>query len=241
MLQLEDLPKECFNQVCAYLPVPDVNLLSQSSTTFRDLVHKDNNELWNLLLCQRLWTIDPCAMLLEEEDHHALVDWRGAFRDMVRAERDHQIHLDELRRLNLSGWLERHFLGDMALYWQGWERRYWSWDGNSIVAWADASRTHCYAQFPVSAKSAARRVSPEEQVKLGKARIDGDYSITPKPFVFTIENTAFDLLFACKSEEELQLWLDKISVTLHPLKYSGRTYKAPAKYIMQKNTKRKRN
>eukprot|EP00339_Tiarina_fusa_P014715 CAMPEP_0117074274 /NCGR_PEP_ID=MMETSP0472-20121206/52324_1 /TAXON_ID=693140 ORGANISM="Tiarina fusus, Strain LIS" /NCGR_SAMPLE_ID=MMETSP0472 /ASSEMBLY_ACC=CAM_ASM_000603 /LENGTH=226 /DNA_ID=CAMNT_0004799219 /DNA_START=176 /DNA_END=854 /DNA_ORIENTATION=+ len=163
-------------------------------------------------------------------------NWRGAFRDMVRAERDHQIHLDELRRLNLSGWLERHFLGDMALYWQGWERRYWSWDGNSIVAWADASRTHCYAQFPVSAKSAARRVSPEEQVKLGKARIDGDYSITPKPFVFTIENTAFDLLFACKSEEELQLWLDKISVTLHPLKYSGRTYKAPAKYIMQKNT-----
>jgi hypothetical protein len=235
MMQLEDLPKECFNQVCVCLSIPDVNLLSRSSTTFQRLVHKENSELWNLLLCQRLWTVDPCSLL----DEH-VVYWKGAFRQLVQAERDHQLQLDALRRLDLNGWLERHFIGKFS-HWHGWERRYWSWDGNAIFAWSDASRTHCYAQFPVSADSAARRVSTDEQVQLGQLMDGGRNPVTtPKPFVFTIENTSFDLLFACESEDQLQLWLDKISVTLHPLKHGGKTYKAPAKYMLQKKKKRKR-
>ena len=87
----------------------------------------------------------------------------------------------------------------------------------------------------MGSESHCRRVSEEEQIELSTQKRDSRNPVrNPKPHVFTITHTTFAMLWACDSEEQLQLWLDKISVTLHPLKFGGRTYKAPAKYLLKK-------
>lgn len=236
-MSLESLPTECFNIICVHLPIEDVPKISVCSKTLRDLCGSDNGHLWNLLLCHRVWTVDPSTVIPLEgtEDVH----WMDLYREMVNAECQHQQYLDDLKILDLDGWLERHFLGQLAPRWNGWERRFWSWSSrdNSFAAWEDDTRRHCYAQFPVGPDSVVRRISTEEQIALSTQKLNDLNPVTnPKPFVFTITNTSFPMLWACSSEEQLQLWLDKISVTLHPLKFGGRTYKAPAKYLLKKTT-----
>lgn len=239
---METLPVECFHRgVCAYLTVSDLAHLTVCSTSMAALLSgpEAQEQVWNVLLCQRRWTVDP-SEVLEAEDHADAVRWKEQYRRMVRAERDHQTYLDDLQRLDLRGWLERHFIGRLASRWDGWEMRYWSWDpsSGSFSAWTDDRRVHRMARFPLQRQSRVRRVSPEEQVTLTAAATGGANTVQqPRPHVFTITHTSFNVLWACRDERELRLWMDKISVTLHPLKFAGQTYQAPAKYLLQKNKK----
>ena len=236
-MNLENLPTESFNIICVHLPIEDLPKVSASSKTLHGLCGGENGHLWNLLLCHRLWTVDPSKVIPLEDVQGDNVNWMDQYRTMVRAEQEHQQRLDELLNLDLDGWLERHFLGQLAPHWNGWERRFWSWSSrtNSFAAWSNETRTHCYATFPVGPDSEVRRVSAEEQIALSTDKSDNRNPVTnPKPYVFTINNTTFRMLWACSSEEQLQLWLDKIFVTLHPLKFGGRRYQAPAKYLLKK-------
>lgn len=262
---MDSLPTECYNTICVHLELSDLARLASSckghasrltiSTTSTSTASKsninNNNELWNLLLCQRLWTVDPTAILFQQQQEQeqdedqpvgittsttTSIDWNAQFRTMIQAEQANKVYLTNLKEMDLDGWIERHFLGQLAEHWNGWERRFWAWSShdNSFSAFADDTKTHCYATFPVSSRSVVRRVSPEEQIILSlHADSSGQNPVTdPRPFVFTLTNTAFPMLWACRSEEQLQVWLDKISVTLHPLQFEGKTYQAPAKYVM---------
>ncbi|CAB9504381.1 expressed unknown protein [Seminavis robusta] len=240
---LETLPQECFNHVVAHIPLSDMPKLSCASKAMAELCGSDNSELWNGLLCERLWTVDPSVVLSSSDTTTTtleMVNWKDQYKSLVKAEQDHQAYLDGLRRLNLHGWLERHFIGQLAPHWNGWEARYWTWDSssNSFAAWESERRRNCFARFPVDRQSQVRRVSEEEQIALtgtGASKGSALNPVTnPKPFVFTLSNTTFPMLWACRDEAQLQTWLDKISVTLHPLKFEGRTYKAPAKFRLEK-------
>eukprot|EP00591_Stephanopyxis_turris_P017869 CAMPEP_0195542992 /NCGR_PEP_ID=MMETSP0794_2-20130614/51888_1 /TAXON_ID=515487 /ORGANISM="Stephanopyxis turris, Strain CCMP 815" /LENGTH=191 /DNA_ID=CAMNT_0040677139 /DNA_START=292 /DNA_END=867 /DNA_ORIENTATION=+ len=190
-----------------------------------------------MLFCHRWWTVDPKKILANAPIKGQNIDFLAAFRAMVAAEGKHQSALDELQQLNLRSWLERHFIGQFAPHWNGWERRFWSWDParNVIYAWLNENQLQCMASFQLGSECEVRRVDPEEQIELSRAKggLNPITVATAKQFVFTITNTTFDMLFACDSEKHLQQWIDKISVHLHPLK-SGKKYKAPAKYSLAK-------
>ena len=197
-MSLESLPTECFNAICVHLPISDLPNVSACSKTLKILCGQENGHLWNLLLCLRAWTVEPNAVIpLDGNELGGQVDWMNLYRRMLDAEKAQQKYLDDLRQLDLDGWLERHFLGQLAPHWNGWERRFWSWSShnNSFAAWADDTRTHCYAEFPVDHRSEARRVSEKEQVALSNHKGDNRNPVTdPKPYVFTITNTAFSML-----------------------------------------------
>lgn len=234
--RLETLPNECFNEICIHLSVSDLPHLSACSKSLASFCGNDNEELWNLLLCRRLWTVDP-SKTLALDDTSTKVEWKKKYRTMINSEKYHQKYLDDLKRLDLEGWLDRHFVGQLAPHWNGWETRYWTWDSesNSFSAWESDQRVNCFASFPVGRNCVVRRVSEEEQVSITTPSKQALNPVrSPKPYVFTILNTSFAMLWACRDEQQLQLWMDKISVTLHPLKFGGRTYKAPAKYLLQK-------
>ena len=258
-MKLNDLPTECFNEVCAHLSVStgDISNLSLCSKAFAFLCSNKNNDLWNLLLCHRLWAVDPSTVLKLEHNSKAdgdeayikaVANWHEQYRKMVTAERQYQMYLDNLKQLDLDGWLERHFIGQLAPHWNGWERRYWTWNSqdNSFSAWDDDTKSNCYATFPVDKESIARRVSEQEQIDLtsmGSAKCHDPRNpvLSPRPYCFTLTNTAFCLLWACSSEEQLQVWLDKITLTLHGLQNEGRTYKAPTKYLLNRRHKANSN
>ena len=244
---LESLPNECFHHVCLYVTLADLATLSACSQTTAAL--SGHNELWNLLLCQRLWTVDPSqvldeSILVNNDDNttiseterftqHHQVDWKAQFKILRYKEQQFQAYLDNLKSRNVHGWLERHFIGQLAPQWNGWEARYWTWNSqtSSFCAWESERRVNCFAEFPLRKNCEVRRVSAQEQIDL--TRDTQNPVREPKPHVFTISNTSFPMLWACQDQEQLQLWLDKISVTLHPLKFGRRTYQAPAKYLMQ--------
>ena len=50
----------------------------------------------------------------------------------------------------------------------------------------------------------------------------------PQPYVFTITGTSFAILFACESAQQLDLWMDKINLTVSALQ--GMNYQPPAIY-----------
>lgn len=242
---LESLPTECFNAICLHLEVGrDMAAnLSLASKTCAALCGRDNNALWNLLLCHRLWTVDPTDVLDISDSSTSTsspmnadqIVWREQYRLMIAAEQEHQRYLDRLHATDLDGWLDRHFLGQLAPRWNGWERRFWSWSSqdNFFAAWFDDSQNHCLSTFRLKPTSTVRRVSAEEQIQLGvEADILNRNPVTPKPHVFTLTDTTFPMLWACESPEQLQLWMDKICVTLHRLQFHGRTYRAPAKYLL---------
>jgi hypothetical protein len=238
---MEVLPIECFNNICTYLNLPDLAMLALTCKAHALQFSSKNNELWNLLLCQRLWIIDPCKVLFQDDStavHKDTADWEAQFHTMVGAEQEHRRYLSMLKNMNLECWIERHFLGQLASHWNGWERRFWAWssEANSFSAFADESKFNCYATFPVTAASEVRRVTEAEQVGLSENHLGDNRNpiIHPRPYVFTLTNTSFPMLWACRSEEQLQLWIDKITVTFHPLQFEGRLYQAPAKYAMPK-------
>ena len=228
---MDTLPTECFNGICLHLELSDLSNLAGCSKTLASFCGSENNALWNLLLCQRLWTVDPSATVMFKDDDldcDALeeVNWQAQYRKMIQAEKEHQTYLNNLKLLDLDGWIERHFLGELASHWNGWQRRFWSWSSqnNSFSIWADDTRRHCFATFPVSATSTVRRVSQEEQVTLSNHKGDNrNPVIIPRLFVFTITDTPFPILWACSSQQQLELWVDKIHVTLHPLQFEGKT------------------
>jgi len=229
---MDTLPAECFNAICLHLELQDIARLAASCRMHASLCGRHNNELWNLLMCQRLWKVDPHRVLDGNID-----GWKDQFRKMVK---DYESYLMNLKSTNLDGWIERHFLGQLQHPWNGWDLRFWAWSSSthSFSAFLDESKFHCYGTFPVTKTSTVRRVSPEEQVALS-SNYKGDHRnpvTDPRPFVFTLTNTSFPILFACSCEEELQLWLDKISVTLHSAQFEDKAYHAPAKYAMPHST-----
>lgn len=246
------LPKECCDDICLYLELPELNALGLSchslyqslfdDTNTSGCGHPANNELWNRFLCQHIWTVDPLTVLADSMNTSGSAldqnPWMQHVRRMVEAEKNYQLHLDRLATMDLSGWLDRHFLGQLAPGWNGWEKRFWSWDSRHgmFVAWRDSTQRQVMAHFPLSKESEVRRVSEQEQVALS-SNFNGDTNNPvqdPKPFVFTVTNTTFPLLFACSSETELKLWMDKIEVTVHPLKVEGKRYRAPAQFKMER-------
>lgn len=239
---LEQLPKECFNTVGGYLSIRDLALgVGMCSQQLNICCGQGNSELWNGLLCDRMWTVDPGKVLsirLGAENDTAntannITNWKEQYSEMVTAETEYRAYLENLKSMNLEGWLERHFIGDLALaqVWNGWERRFWTWDSdsNSFSAWEDDTLRIRYAVFPVTSDCEVCRVPPEDQLK-----ITSEFHSNPiretRQHVFTLSNTSLPLLWACEDEEQLQLWLDKIAVTLHPLKFGGRQFQAPAQY-----------
>ena len=230
-MSLEELPGECFNHICTYASsavIPPLSTVSKSIA-----IACRSQELWNLFLCQRLWTVDPSSHL-DEEANFDDIHWKEKFKSLVCAEHEHQLYLDRLKQLDVEGWLERHFIGSIAPQWNGWEKRYWTWDSedSSFRAWDSDGQRTCFAAFPITPISSVHRLTPEEQVEL-TAGTDNPMA-APRPFCFTIQKTSFPMLWACRDEKHLQLWLDKISVTLHPLKFEGKTYRAPPKYLLRK-------
>lgn len=253
---LAQLPKECWNEVFLHLSLSELRavgstcqylhllLFANHDTTNSvdsEMEHSNdnNNEFWNCFLCQRTWIVDPTVVLSGDKRPEG-EPWMQHFRTMLQAEQDRQRHLDRLSNLDLDGWLERHFIGELHPIWNGWERRYWSWDTSqsAFLAWTDDSKWQCMATFKLCRHSQVRRVAESEQVEMTS---DTNNPVrAPKPFVFTISHTDMPMLYACQSEEVLQLWMDKIEVTVHPLKFQGASYRAPARFKMNQS-KRKRS
>lgn len=120
---LETLPTDCFNHICVHLEVGYLADLSSCSKSAASLCGGANGELWNLLLCQRLWAVDP-ATVLQLNTTANQIDWKEQYQTLVKAERDRQKYLDHLQHVDLHGWLERHFIGQLAPHVNGWEARY---------------------------------------------------------------------------------------------------------------------
>ena len=242
-MSVDSLPTDCFNGICLYLELADLSHLAACNKSLVVLCCNENKELWNLILCQKMWAVDPSVVLGDPEEASAEgVDSQAQFRKMMNADKDYRQYLDELKSVELTGWLECHFLGQVAPDSNGWERRFWSWSNyhSAFAAWEDDGRHNCYAIFPLAANCTVRRLSLVEQVTLSK-NYHGDIRnpiTTPKSYVFTISNTSLSMVWACNSERQLQTWLDKICVTLHPLQFEGRTYEAPARYLIQKKKPR---
>ena len=157
------------------------------------------------------------------------------YRAMLEAEQKYQKHLDDLRMLDFGGILERHFVAQpFGVQANGWAHRYceWSSDIDSFDVYLDATRRRCLATFPIGPNSEVKELSAAEQLLFE----DPNPVLETRPYVFTITNSSMPMLWACHSEEQLQFWLNKILVTLYPLKNNGKTYRPPALYSFQKAT-----
>lgn len=64
---LETMPVECFNQICFHVALSDIFSLAVSSKSMATLCGRDNRELWNVLLCDRMWTVDPSLVVLGQQ------------------------------------------------------------------------------------------------------------------------------------------------------------------------------
>lgn len=126
---METLSIECFNEIFLHLELSDLTRVAATSKVHACLLGVENNQLWNLLLCQRLWRVDPSTVLFNnktQKEGGVLTDWWGHFRTMITAEQNYQSYLTNLKLKDLDGWIERHFLGQLAPHWNGWESRFWA-------------------------------------------------------------------------------------------------------------------
>ena len=246
---LEDLPQECFIAVCVNLRPSDLSQLSVCSSALAELCGPTNGELWYQFFCRRLWTVKPTCVIpslltsspaetgkrdpSSSSSSSSRADWKSFYRAMLEAEQKYQRHLDDLRLLDFGGTLERHFVGEpFGVQVNGWAHRYceWSSDIDAFDVYLDATRRQCFAVFPMGPTSEVKRLVSTEQIQ-----VEGPNPVVEtRPYVFTITNTSMPMLWACHSEAQLQFWLNKILVTVYPLKNNGKSYRPPAKYSFQK-------
>lgn len=236
---LAQIPEECWNEVFLHLNLSELRAVGSACRYLNSLLFANhvpthstgsemvkhcnnckNNEFWHRFLYHRTWTVDPTivlsAVVLDACPQRE--PWMQHVSTMALAEQDRQRRLDRISTQNVTHPLDCHFLGDKPLMY-GWTRIYM----RSSKVWESCSFM--------------RRVSESEQVEM---TADTNNPVEdPKPYVFIIQNSQLPMLCAAQSAVELELWMDKIEMHIHELKFPGTPYRAPARFKLKRSKKRK--